>query len=283
MSGADLPDTLYDRIEEAARVVRSGRGQRPAVALVLGSGLGGLAREVEDATAIPYAAIPHMPVPSAPGHAGALVLGRLGGLPVAVLSGRVHLYDGYDAHEVAFGVLLARRLGAETLLITNAAGGIDPALAPGTLMCIADHINLTGRSPLTGLNDARLGPRFPDMSEAYDAELRTLAARGADAEGTVLAEGVYLGLAGPQFETPAEIGMARALGADAVGMSTVLEVIAAVHCGLRVLGISCITNAAAGVSADRLSERDVFETAARAGPRFTGLVRRILAGYGAAS
>jgi purine-nucleoside phosphorylase len=195
---------------------------------------------------------------------------------VAVLSGRAHLYEGYDPEQVVLPVRTMRLLGAQMLIVTNAAGGVNLDFRPGTLMLIADHINLTGDSPLVGPNEPRLGARFPDMSGAYDPELRLLAHRAAQDLAVPLAEGVYLGLLGPSYETPAEIRMARALGADAVGMSTVMEVIAAHHAGMRVLGISCITNMAAGMLPDKLSEEEVLETAARVSQEFARLVREIV-------
>ncbi len=244
----------------------------PRIAVVLGSGLGSLADEVTAATSLSYDEIPNFPASTAPGHVGRLIVGTLEGTPVAVLSGRSHLYEGYAPAEVAFPVRAMRALGAEILLITNAAGGVNLAYRPGDLMLITDHINLTGQNPLIGPNQPGIGPRFPDMSEAYSPELRDVALRVASRSDVPLREGVYLGLTGPSFETPAEIRMARLLGADAVGMSTVLEVIAAVHCSLRTLGISCITNMAAGVLPQKLSEREVFETAERTRPRFVRLL-----------
>lgn len=244
----------------------------PRIAVVLGSGLGSLADEVTAATSLSYDEIPNFPASTAPGHVGRLIVGTLEGTPVAVLSGRSHLYEGYAPAEVAFPVRAMRALGAEILLITNAAGGVNLAYRPGDLMLITDHINLTGQNPLIGPNQPGIGPRFPDMSEAYSPELRDVALRVASRSDVPLREGVYLGLTGPSFETPAEIRMARLLGADAVGMSTVLEVIAAVHCSLRTLGISCITNMATGVLPQKLSEREVFETAERTRPRFVRLL-----------
>jgi purine-nucleoside phosphorylase len=267
-------------LEQSADVVARRAPLRPHIAIVLGSGLGALAEEAEDAIVIPYDEVPHFPRSTAPGHAGRLVLGRLEGKPVIMFAGRAHLYEGYDASDVVFGVRLARRLGAEALIITNAAGGVNPEWEPGTLMLIEDHINLTGRNPLVGPNDPQLGTRFPDMTAAYDPDLRGLARRVAETQDLFLPGGVYLGLLGPNYETPAEIRMARTLGADAVGMSTVLEVVAARHTGLRVLGISCITNMAAGILPHELTEEEVIETAARVRDRFAGLIRGIVADYG---
>jgi purine-nucleoside phosphorylase len=267
---------LTRNLEAAAERVRQGATEHPQIAIVLGSGLGPLADEVADARAVPYQEIPHFPLSTAPGHAGKLVLGRLEGQPVVVMAGRVHMYEGYSGHEVAFGVRLMRHLGAETLIITNAAGGVNTSFSSGTLMLISDHINLTGRNPLIGPNDPRYGPRFPDMSDAYNAELRALAQRVASAQGLPVTEGIYLGLLGPNYETPAEIRMFRQLGADAVGMSTVMEVIAANQLGMRVLGISCITNMAAGILPQKLTEEEVLETAQRVHHEFALLVRGIV-------
>ena len=270
---------LASQLTEAVAAVRGRTDLQPRLGIVLGSGLGPLADEVEAATAVPYAEIPHFARSTAPGHAGKLVLGQLEGQPVAVMAGRLHMYEGYTPAQVVFPIRLMRRLGAETLIITNAAGGINTSFAEGTLMLIADHINLTGRSALAGPNDRELGPRFPDMSEAYSQELRSLARRVADDVGVEVAEGIYIGLLGPSYETPAEIRMARILGADAVGMSTVMEVIAANHMGMRVLGISCITNMAAGILPQKLSEQEVLDTAHRVRAEFTRLVRGVVAAY----
>jgi purine-nucleoside phosphorylase len=268
--------SIHEQLQETTAAIREGAALRPRLALVLGSGLGGLAEEISDATTIPYAEIPHFPVSTAPGHAGKLVLGTLEGQAVVAMAGRGHMYEGYSAQQVAYPALVMRALGAETLLVTNAAGGVNTSFHPGDLMLIADHINLTGRNPLVGPYDARLGLRFPDMSDAYSCELRALAHRAAEEVGVPLVEGVYLGLLGPSYETPAEIRMARILGADAVGMSTVMEVIAANHAGMRVLGISCITNMAAGILPQKLSEGEVLETAHRVREQFATLVRGIM-------
>jgi purine-nucleoside phosphorylase len=221
-------------------------GAPPDVALILGSGLGGLAAAVEDPIFLAYEDIPGFPVSTAPMHAGRFVLGWLHGRRVVMMQGRVHLYEGWSAQDIALPVRLMHRMGARTLAVTNAAGALDPALAPGVPMLIEDHLNFTGVSPLTGPNDDALGPRFPDMSRAYDSDLRALALAAAHEAGEDLARGIYCGIAGPSLETSAERRWMRSAGAHAVGMSTVLEVIAAVHCGMRVLGMSAITNAAAG-------------------------------------
>ena len=272
-------DTLASQVDEAVAAIRGRTDVQPRLGIVLGSGLGPLADEVEAATAVPYDEIPHFARSTAPGHAGKLMLGELDGQPVAVMAGRLHMYEGYEPAQIVFPIRLMRRLGAQTLIITNAAGGVNTGFAEGTLMLIADHINLTGRSALAGPNDRELGPRFPDMSDAYSQELRGLARRVAGEVGVDVAEGVYLGLLGPSYETPAEIRMARLLGADAVGMSTVMEVIAANHIGMRVLGISCITNMAAGILPQKLSEQEVLDTAHRVRAEFTRLVRGIVAAY----
>ncbi|HUX40092.1 MAG TPA: purine-nucleoside phosphorylase [Rectinemataceae bacterium] len=271
---------MYDQIIEAAAFIRTRIEEVPRVALVLGSGLGSLAEELEDPIVVPYAEIPHFPLSTAPGHAGRLVAGRLAGKAVLVMQGRFHLYEGYPVSRIAFPVRTFKALGVEILFLTNAAGGANPDFSPGDLMLITDHINLTGQNPCVGENDPRIGERFFDMSHAYDPALREAAA-GAGAElGMVLREGVYAWFTGPAFETPAEIRMARLLGADAVGMSTVPEVIAAVHCGLRVLGVSCITNLAAGMSDSPITSDEVLEISERTRPRFSAFVRRTLAALG---
>lgn len=248
----------------------------PEIALVLGSGLGALADTLVDRVCIPYTEIPRMPTSAVIGHAGNFVLGELSGKRVVMMQGRVHLYEGYSAEQVVFGVRLMLMLGARTLIVTNAAGGINAQLHPGSLMLIKDHLNLTGHNCLRGPHDPALGPRFPDMSAAYDPALRDCAAAVAQRLGLNLSRGVYAGLLGPNYETPAEIRMLRSLGADAVGMSTVLEVIAAHHMGARVLGISCITNAAAGLSNTKLSHAEVELTANKSRANFTRLIEGVL-------
>jgi len=244
--------------------------------MVLGSGLGRYADTLEDARTIPYSQIPHMPLAGVSGHAGNLVVGRRGGKRVAAMQGRTHLYEGHGANDVTFGVRLLAWLGAKTLIVTNAAGGIDSRLRVGDLMAISDQMNLTGTSSLLGPNDEQLGPRFLDMTVAFDPRLIELATSVAADQGFELRRGVYAGLLGPAYETPAEIRMLRTLGADAVGMSTVLEVLAARHMGMRVLGISCISNLAAGVGEGPLSHADVEKTAARVRPRFESLLSGVL-------
>lgn len=269
--------TVNQRVAEAAAAIRESTSTEPRVAMVLGSGLGALAAEVEDPVVVPYTDIPHFPASTAPGHAGRLVLGGVEGTPVAIMAGRVHLYEGYTADEVAFPIRVLHHLGAKLLIITNAAGGINPEFHPGTLMLIEDHINLTGHNPLVGPNHLELGPRFPDMSSAYSPRLRQIAMAAGETVGEDLSSGVYLGLQGPSYETPAEIRMFRLMGADAVGMSTVIEVIAARHAGLEVLGISCITNMAAGMLPVTLTEREVLDTAERVSRQFKALLRGIVA------
>jgi purine-nucleoside phosphorylase len=271
----------YARLEEAVAAVSARIETRPRIGIVLGSGLGLLADEVDNPTAIPYSEIPHFPVSTAPGHAGKLVVGTFEGQSAAMMAGRVHLYEGYTAAEVVFPVRLLGMLGVESLIVTNAAGGVDPRFSSGVLMLITDHINLTGHNPLVGPNDERFGTRFPDMTEAYDPELRELAKRAAVETGVALDHGVYLGLLGPTYETPAEVRMTRILGGDAVGMSTVLEVIAANHMGIRVLGISCITNMAAGMLPRKLNHQEVMEAAARVSGEFAALLRAVVSAYDA--
>lgn len=270
--------TLRDRVEEAASVLRSRCPLAPEVGVVLGSGLGALADAVEQVAAVPYAEIPHVPVPTVEGHRGRVVLGRLDGRALAVMQGRVHLYEGYTAAQVAFPIRVLAALGVRTLIVTNAAGGIHAGFDAGDLMIITDHINFTGTNPLVGPNDDTLGPRFPDMSQPYDPALRALAEAAARAEQIRVRAGVYAGVLGPSYETPAEVAMLARWGADAVGMSTVPEVIAARHTGMRVLGISAITNAIGPRAAapEPVSHAGVLEVARAVEPRFVRLLRRIV-------
>jgi purine-nucleoside phosphorylase len=249
---------------------------RPLTAVVLGSGLGAFADTLDDAKTIPYRDIPGWPQSTAVGHSGKMVAGFLAGLPVIALAGRAHLYEGYSAHQVVYGVGALAEIGVKSLVLTNAAGGINPAFVPGTLAVIADHINLTGQNPLLGPNDDSLGPRFPDMSEAYAKGFRDIARETAAAMGLTMPEGVYAGLLGPNYETPAEIRYLRAIGADLVGMSTVPEAIAANHMGMKVLGISCVTNFAAGVIEQKLHHREVLEVGERMKGTIVELLRRVL-------
>ncbi len=244
--------------------------------MVLGSGLGGFADAVEDSVEIPYDEIPGWPPATAVGHAGTLVVGSFGGLPVAVMKGRAHLYEGHPPGRVVFGVRVLGRLGIRSLVLTNACGAIDETLEPGTLVAVSDHLNLQGSSPLVGPNDESLGPRFPDMTDAYDAGYRALARDAAERLGLVLGEGVYAAWLGPAFETPAEIRMLRTLGADLVGMSTVPEVLAARHMGIRCLALACVTNAAAGVRPEPIDHERVLEVGARASGDLVALMREVI-------
>jgi purine-nucleoside phosphorylase len=266
----------YARVQAAAAFVRARIPAPPQVAIVLGSGLGDFASHVEGAVAVPYEAIPGWPPATVVGHAGTLVAGTVRGKAVAVLAGRAHYYEGHPMANVVFGVRVMGALGVKTLLLTNAAGGINTSFSQGVLMVIEDHINLVGTNPLIGPNDERFGPRFPDMSEVYSRRLRAVAGEAARRLGVALEHGVYVGLHGPSYETPAEIRFLRAIGADAVGMSTVAEAIAARHVGMDVLGISCITNMAAGVLPQPLVHDEVMETARRVRGAFIGLLEEIV-------
>ena len=265
---------VIDRLDEAADVVRRKAKKAPRVGLVLGSGLGAFAEKLGGRTAIPYHAIPNFPLPSGVvGHAGELVLGTVGKTPVAVLSGRVHYYEGRTMPEVVFPVRMLARLGVGAVVLTNAAGGVRLSFKPGDLMVLTDHINGLAANPLIGGNEEALGPRFPDMSVVYDVELRRVIQAEARRLKISLRQGVYVGLQGPSYETPAEIRMWRKLGADAVGMSTVPEAIALRHAGVRVAGISTITNMAAGVLKQTLNHAEVMETAHRVGARLVQLLQ----------
>jgi len=266
-----------NKVREAADYIRGRIAVQPKIGLVLGSGLGVLADAMEDAATIPYAEIPHFPLTTVEGHAGELKIGRYAGKPVLLMKGRFHMYEGYAAETVAFPIRVMKALGVGTLILTNAAGGINADFRPGDLMLISDHINFMGRNPLVGPNDPEFGPRFPDMTEAYSRRLRELARREGEAIGVAFREGVYAGVLGPSYETPAEIRMLRILGADAVGMSTVPEAITARHAGIEVLGISCISNMAAGMLARPLSHEEVMETAERVKETFIRAVARIVA------
>lgn len=269
------------QLEALERAVRQRTSFVPAVGLVLGSGLGGLAGDVALETAVPFDELPGWPKATAPGHAGRLLFGTLAGVPVVVQQGRFHLYEGHSPGLVVQPALLMGRLGARTLVLTNAAGGVNPDFAAGTLMVIADHLNLTGRSPLRGPNDDALGQRFPDMTAVWDPDLGTALHAAAAIEGVPLTEGTYACLLGPSYETPAEIRMLRTLGADAVGMSTVPEAIAARWAGLRVCGISLVTNPGAGYTGLQLSHEEVLAAANRAGPDLGRVLRRFVAALGA--
>ena len=271
----DQPARL-DALEDA---VRARTALVPAIGIVLGSGLGGLADDLEDTVAIPFAELPGWPAATAPGHAGRLLLGTLGGTPVAMLQGRFHLYEGNDPGLVVQPVLLFARLGARAAFLTNAAGGLDPSFGPGTLMVIRDHVNLTGRNPLVGPNADAIGERFTDLSEAWSLILRDRLHAAAEAEGVALEDGIYVGLVGPNYETPAEVRMLAQLGGHAVGMSTVLEAIAARWAGLEVVGVSLVTNAGAGYSGAPLTHAEVLAAGLEAGPRLARVIRRFVAGY----
>jgi purine-nucleoside phosphorylase len=274
-SSASAPGE-FERAGEAADFIFSQTSLRPKIALVLGSGLGAFADEFDDAAKIPYAKIPHYPQSTAIGHAGKLVIGKVGAIPVAGMQGRVHLYEGYSAKEVVFPVRVFSRMGVKAVILTNAAGGIKREFVQGRLVVISDHINLQGVNPLTGPNDERFGLRFHDMTTAYDKRFREMTVGEGNRLGIGLYEGVYAGLLGPSYETPAEIRFLRGIGADLVGMSTVPEVIAARHSGIRVLGISCVTNAAAGILDQPLNHLEVLETAERVKGQFIGLLKAVI-------
>jgi purine-nucleoside phosphorylase len=266
----------FDRAESAANFIFTKTDLRPKIALVLGSGLGAFADEFETSTRIPYAEIPHFPRSTAIGHAGQLVVGRVGDIPVAGMQGRVHLYEGYSAKDVAFPIRVFARMGIKAVILTNAAGGIKREFVQGQLVVIKDHINLQGANPLSGSNDERFGPRFPDMTAAYDRRFREMTVGEGNRNRIGLYEGIYAALPGPSYETPAEIRYLRTIGADLVGMSTVPEVIAARHSGIRVLGISCVTNAAAGILDQPLDHKEVLETAERVKGQFITLLKIVI-------
>jgi len=255
------PSSIAARLEDCVFAIRKRVAIEPRVGVVLGSGLGAFADSLEGLTKIPYRDLPHMPESAVVGHAGNLCFGRVGDVPVVCMQGRVHMYEGHPVDKVVQGVRVMARLGVQAVLLTNAAGGLEPSWAAGDLMSVTDHLNLTGTSPLIGMNDDALGPRFPDMSAAYDPALRAALQEGARGAGISLREGVYAGLIGPSYETPAEVRMLRMLGAQAVGMSTVHEVIALRHLGVRVGALSCITNLAAGISPHPLDHAEVEATA----------------------
>lgn len=267
----------YENVKEAADFVRGRIQTVPDLAIVLGSGLGDFAGTLDDAVSMPYGELPHWPTSNVIGHEGRLVIGKIGGRTIAALSGRCHVYEGHDLKTVTFAVRALGLLGVKMLVLTNAAGGINTGFSSGALMAIDDHINLIGSNPLVGANDDRFGVRFPDMSEIYSKRLRAVADAGAAAIGLDLPHGIYVGLLGPSYETPAEIRFLRTIGADAVGMSTVPEAIVARHMGIEVLGISCITNMAAGVLPQPLHHDEVMETARRVRGQFIGLLKEVIA------
>jgi purine-nucleoside phosphorylase len=270
-----MPDQ-FALAESAAQLILSRTPLGPRIGLVLGSGLGGFADSLTDATAVPYADIPAFPRSTAIGHAGRMVIGNAGSVAVAAMQGRVHLYEGYSAQEITFPIRVFARMGIKAVILTNAAGGINLSYSQGALVLIRDHINLQGTNPLIGPNDDRFGVRFPDMTQAYAKEFRAMAREEAGKLSIVLEEGVYAGLLGPSYETPAEIEYLRRIGADLVGMSTVAEVIAARHMGLKVLAISCVTNMAAGILDQPLSHTEVMETGERVKTTFESLLRAVL-------
>lgn len=262
--------------EEIVLYLKSKVKITPEIGIILGSGLGMLAQEITEQTVVPYSEIPHFPQSTVVGHKGQFIFGYLAGKAVVCMDGRFHYYEGYDLQQVTLPIRVMRKMGISQLIVTNAAGGINADFVPGDLMLIRDHINLLGVNPLRGKNEEAFGERFPDMSEAYANELRTLALAAADELKINLQQGVYVAMSGPSYETPAEIKYAKMIGADAVGMSTVPEVIVAVHCGLKVLGISCVTNMAAGISKQKLNHKEVMETAEIAKEKFMSLVKKVV-------
>jgi purine-nucleoside phosphorylase len=277
VSEAKAQTDLYSRAEQAAKAIRARVSANSRVALVLGSGLGAFADDFADPTAIPYQEIPGFVSSTAQGHAGRLVIGKVEQNSVVAMQGRVHFYEGYSLEQVTFPIRTFKLLGIDTLILTNASGGVNVQLNQGALMVISDHLNLMGVNPLRGPNDERFGPRFPDLTEVYSRELQELAIEEARELGVTLRRGIYAGLAGPSYETPAEIHMLRAFGADAVGMSTVPEAIVARQMGIKVLGISCITNMAAGISEQPINHAEVMETGERVRATFAQLLKRIIA------
>jgi purine-nucleoside phosphorylase len=267
---------VYSAIKETVSFIRAHIRQQPVLGLILGSGLGAYADSFRDRTVIPFSKLPHFPSSTVLGHSGNLIIGNAEGVTAIALQGRVHVYEGYSIAEVAFPARVLGALGIRQLIVTNAAGGVNMTFLPGDLMLITDHINMMGTNPLIGANIDELGPRFPDMSEAYDIAMRGVALDVARQKNIILREGVYIGLNGPSYETPAEIRMSRTLGADAVGMSTVPEVIIANHMGIRVLGISCITNMAAGILPQKLTHKEVMDTTEKVRDKFQSLLQGII-------
>jgi purine-nucleoside phosphorylase len=267
---------LYERAEHAARVIRSRTTETPRVAIVLGSGLGGFADDFEDAVGIPYEDIPGFSRSTAQGHAGKLVVGKIDQVPLFAMQGRVHYYEGYSLEQVTFPIRTFKLLGIKTLILTNAAGGVNVQLSQGALMVISDHLNLMGDNPLRGPGDSRFGPRFPDMSAVYSPELQEVVIEEARGLNVEVRRGIYAALSGPSYETPAEIHLMRNFGADAVGMSTVPEAIVARHMDIEVLGISCITNMAAGISDEPINHEEVMATGDRVRETFTQLLRQVV-------
>jgi purine-nucleoside phosphorylase len=270
-----MPD-LFTLADSAAQLIFTRTPLRPRIGLVLGSGLGDFADSLTDATRVPYAEIPAFPQSTAIGHAGRMVIGNAGSVPVAAMQGRAHLYEGYSTQEITFPIRVFARMGIRAVILTNAAGGINLSYSRGALVLIRDHINLQGANPLVGPNDDRFGIRFPDMTHAYAKEFRAIAREEAGKLNIILEEGIYAGFLGPSYETPAEIEYLRRIGADLVGMSTVAEVVAARHMGLKVLAISCVTNMAAGILDQPLSHAEVMETGERVKTIFESLLRAVL-------
>jgi purine-nucleoside phosphorylase len=275
MSTDRAPDD-FTRAEQAAQFILAGTKLRPKIAVVLGSGLGAFADELKEAVQVPYQEIPFFPRSTAVGHAGVLAIGKCEGIPVAAMQGRVHMYEGYSAQEVAFPMRVLGRMGIKAAILTNAAGGINLEYKQGCLVLLSDHINLQGRNPLVGQNDERFGPRFPDMTRAHHKPYRQAAMEEARRLGITCFEGVYAALLGPNYETPAEIRYLRTIGADVVGMSTVAEVIAARHMGIKVLAISCVTNMAAGILDKPINHEEVLETGERVKGQFIALLRAVI-------
>jgi len=267
---------LYERAEHAARIIRSRTTETPRIAIILGSGLGAFADDFENAVGIPYEDITGFPRSTAEGHAGRLVVGKIDQVPLMAMQGRVHFYEGYSLEQVTFPIRVFKLLGIKTLILTNASGGVNVQFSQGALMIISDHLNLLGDNPLRGPNDTRFGPRFPDMTAVYSPELQEIVIEEAKALNVEVRRGIYAALAGPSYETPAEIHLMRTLGADAVGMSTVPEAIVARHMDLEVLGISCITNMAAGISDEPINHDDVMATGDRVRETFTQLLRKVV-------
>jgi len=276
MSATANASTLYDRAQRAAEQIRARAKAQPSVAIILGSGLGAFADELTESTSLAYKEITGFAQATVEGHAGRLVIGRAGEVPIAAMQGRFHFYEGYSLEDVTFPIRVLKLLGVRTLILTNAAGSLNTELTPGSLMVISDHINLMGVNPLIGRNDDRFGPRFPDLTSTYDPDLQNIVIEEAKAINIDMRRGVYAALTGPSYETPAEIHMVRTLGADAVGMSTVPEAIVARHMDMRVIGISCITNLAAGVSNRPVDHSQVIATGERVREQFTELLRRVI-------
>lgn len=276
MEPRSIASTLYDRVEEAARMIRTRHRADVSVALVLGSGLGAFADELQERVIIPYEEIPGFARSTVEGHAGRLVIGKANDVPLVAMQGRFHYYEGYSFEEVVFPIRVFKFLGARTVVLTNAAGGINVEFDKGALMVISDHLNLMGASPLHGPHDQRFGARFPDMTEVYARELQEMVVEEAQQMGLTMRRGIYAALSGPSYETPAEIRMLRTMGADAVGMSTVPEAIVARQMGMRVVGISCITNLAAGIIDQPIDHSEVIETGEQVREQFTQLLRRVI-------